>query len=239
MTSWLVLPWPLQSITYKRALLERCLHPTVGGWDAKLSSRRRPIAYDAESEMPKATESRPLEWRSHKNHAAFDQRHVDFTAGRSTNMNPAYCCNVFVERFIGVCHACGEPASSQCSQCHRYVCNGHTIISRYVPVDLICTPCVEAEEATQKAAKNALRAQQEVERCSFCGGIQGDHACHPKCAICGKFFCPAHGQYDSAMHVKGSLRYWYVWRRCCDHPRKIRFWSGYEKADDVTVIDEN
>jgi len=39
------------------------------------------------------------------------------------------------------------------------------------------------------------------------------------------------------MDVKGSQRYWYVWRRCYQHPRKRGLWSGYEKADDVTVTD--
>src|SRR4051812_29214673 len=117
-----------------------------------------------------------------------------------------------------VCHICGEPASSQCSTCHRCMCNEHFAHATFFGAT--CTACVEKDDAEREDREKQREERAETEKCYFCG--RKSESGHPRCAVCGRHFCAAHGKEDSLAEARSEASDYtthHVWRRCYQHPR--------------------
>jgi hypothetical protein len=142
-----------------------------------------------------------------------------------------------------VCYTCGDPASAQCSECHRYICGVHTGFS--VVIDgIICSPCQDWRAARWREKQQAEARERNAQRCAFCGSVPGGVGYRRPCAICKRFFCGAHGERSEMKEIGDSYgpNKCHRWTRCCEHPRQKSRRSlvsagspgSYEPADEIT-----
>ena len=127
------------------------------------------------------------------------------------------------------CYLCGAPASGQCPQCHRPVCDADRVLLDEEMQPLFgsdaCTAC--ARSATHDLARGESQWARKRDRdqayrtCSLCG--RESEQVLPHCTRCDRHLCPEHAvRYRKRFHFgtrdkAKAAWYWDSEVRCPAH----------------------